>query len=181
MKQKKCCKSFDVILPLVCNAKTSQGNREFAKTPNHVIFSHTLEKSCYKLFDCCKIVQELQSYHVDVLDWPDIGFNFLIGNDGRVYVGRGWNKISQFSHDFNEKSLSVAFIGNFFDTAPGPMALDTARNLIDCAVLKGYLMSNYTLHMLEDIECTANPAPGLKKKIQHWLHYKEKIPSYLQC
>ncbi|CAL1276469.1 unnamed protein product, partial [Larinioides sclopetarius] len=119
--------------------------------------------------------------HEKELYWPDIGHNFLIGDDGRVYVGRGWNKMGQFSHDFNEKSLSIAFIGNFFNIPPGPMALSAARNLIECAVIKDYLMENYTLHMHEDIECTTNPAPSLKRKIQEWPHYGGEIPNYLGC
>ncbi|GBN36608.1 Peptidoglycan recognition protein 4 [Araneus ventricosus] len=130
------CNPFEVILPLVCRARTDGGGREFNRKPDHVILSHTLEKTCNRLHECCRIVQELQNYHMQELNWPDIGYNFLIGDDGRVYVGRGWNRMGQFSHEFNEKSLSIAFIGNFFNIPPGPMALSAARNLIKCAVIK---------------------------------------------
>ncbi|GBO11730.1 Peptidoglycan recognition protein 4 [Araneus ventricosus] len=130
------CNPFDVILPLVCRARTVGGGREFNRKPDHVILSHTLEKTCSRLHECCRIVQELQNYHMHELNWPDIGYNFLIGDDGRVYVGRGWNRIGQFSHEFNEKSLSIAFIGNFFNISPGPMALSAAKNLIACAIIK---------------------------------------------
>jgi N-acetylmuramoyl-L-alanine amidase len=45
--------------------------------------------------------------------YNDIAFNFLIGDDGNVYEGRGWEVTGQHTPSFNEKSLGFAFIGNF--------------------------------------------------------------------
>ncbi|XP_035209663.1 peptidoglycan recognition protein-like [Stegodyphus dumicola] len=174
------CDPYDVILPVACGA-SSLDSIPFTGIPDHVVFTHTLEKSCYGLIECCDIVRSLQSYHVDVLDWSNIGFNFLIGNDGRVYVGRGWNQVGQFSTHYNEKSLSVAFIGNYYEKPPERKALSTVKSLLKCAVFKKRLAMNYTLHMHEDLECSSNPAPGLKQEITTWLHYEGKAADYLRC
>ena len=34
-------------------------------------------------------VRGTQNYHMDSLGWSDIGYNYLIGDDGRIYEGRG--------------------------------------------------------------------------------------------
>lgn len=40
-------------------------------------------------------------------------YNFIIGNDGRVYEGRGWNKIGAHTFSYNSCSLGLAFIGKY--------------------------------------------------------------------
>lgn len=35
----------------------------------------------------------LKNYHMDNEDYWDIGYNFLIGGDGSVYEGRGWDTV----------------------------------------------------------------------------------------
>ncbi|XP_054260779.1 peptidoglycan-recognition protein SC1a/b-like [Macrosteles quadrilineatus] len=40
--------------------------------------------------DCRKIVHDLQQKHMDE-GHPDIQYNFLVGGDGNVYEGAGWN------------------------------------------------------------------------------------------
>lgn len=34
----------------------------------------------------------MQTYHIESKSWDDIGYNFLVGGDGSVYEGRGWDK-----------------------------------------------------------------------------------------
>ena len=86
-------------------------------------------------------------------EWPDIGFNFLIGSDGRVYVGRGWKEVGQFSLFYNEKSLVVAFIGNYYNVKPPRASLQAAKHLIECAV------------------ATVSKMHFLPKRLQHILHF----------
>ena len=40
--------------------------------------------------------------------WDDIGYNFLVGEDGRVYEGRGWYRQGAHALNFNSNSIGKA-------------------------------------------------------------------------
>lgn len=50
---------------------------------------------------------------MDVREWDDIGYNFLIGEDGNVYEGRGWGVKGAHFPAYNPRSLGICFIGSF--------------------------------------------------------------------
>lgn len=39
--------------------------------------------------------------------------SFLIGEDGRVYEGRGWRTEGAHTYGYNDLALGIAFIGDF--------------------------------------------------------------------
>lgn len=43
----------------------------------------------------------------------DIGYNFLIGGDGRIYEGLGFGIRGEHAPRYNSQSIGIAFIGNF--------------------------------------------------------------------
>ncbi len=60
--------------------------------PNPVTYAvihHSEGSSCTTKASCINIVKNIQTYHMDTQKWFDIGYNFLIGEDGNVYEGRG--------------------------------------------------------------------------------------------
>ncbi|ESP01543.1 hypothetical protein LOTGIDRAFT_172642, partial [Lottia gigantea] len=38
-------------------------------------------------------------------DWPDIGYTFVIGEDGNVYEARGWDIIGAHTYNYNYNGL----------------------------------------------------------------------------
>jgi len=50
---------------------------------------------------------------MDNKKWSDIGYNFLVGEDGNVYEGRGWGKKGAHSIPFNNKSIGICIIGDY--------------------------------------------------------------------
>ena len=50
---------------------------------------------------------------MDTKHWDDIGYNFLVGEDGNVYVGRGWGARGAHSVKYNAKSIGICIIGDF--------------------------------------------------------------------
>jgi N-acetylmuramoyl-L-alanine amidase len=50
---------------------------------------------------------------MDVNGWADIGYNWLIGEDGNTYEGRGWDNQGAHSPGFNSVSQGICFIGSF--------------------------------------------------------------------
>jgi N-acetylmuramoyl-L-alanine amidase len=45
--------------------------------------------------------------------WPDIGYNFLVGEDGNVYEGRGWDAVGAHAVPYNSNSIGICVIGDF--------------------------------------------------------------------
>lgn len=106
--------------------------------------------------------------------WDDIGYNFLIGNDGRVYEGRGWNKKGAHAVGFNDRSIGIAFIGNFQNSVPTAKAIAAYRNLILCSVQRGYLSKTYQLKGHRQVATSGTMCPGnsLYAQVNSWTHFK---------
>ncbi|XP_035785870.1 peptidoglycan-recognition protein LE-like isoform X4 [Anopheles albimanus] len=58
---------------------------------NNVIIAHTATEGCTTQQTCMARVRFIQNIHYNQ-GFADIGYNFLVGGDGQVYEGRGWNK-----------------------------------------------------------------------------------------
>lgn len=65
------------------------------------VYFVVIVKSCFK------------NEHMNNKGWSDIGYNFVIGEDGNVYEGRGWGKKGAHSIPFNSKSIGICIIGNY--------------------------------------------------------------------
>jgi N-acetylmuramoyl-L-alanine amidase len=50
---------------------------------------------------------------MDTNGWIDIGYNFLVGEDGNIYEGRGWNNVGAHATNWNSKSIGICVIGDF--------------------------------------------------------------------
>ena len=61
--------------------------------------------------------------HIFLTGFVDIAYSFLIGGDGVVYEGRGWNTEGGHTCGFNKQSYAICFIGNFADELPDKLAL----------------------------------------------------------
>ena len=61
----------------------------------------------------------------------DIGYNFMIGGDGNVYEGRGWEFWGNHTccSFYNRNAYGVGFLGH-----PTEPMLNTAKELIKCGV-----------------------------------------------
>ena len=57
--------------------------------PVGVIGHHTAGGRCSSYSACVSQMKGMQNYHMDSLGWVDIGYQFVIGEDGRIYEGRG--------------------------------------------------------------------------------------------
>ena len=55
----------------------------------------------------------LKNHHMNIRDWNDIGYNFLVGEDGKAYQGCGWGKEGAHSISFNSKSIRIYIIGDY--------------------------------------------------------------------
>lgn len=72
-----------------------------------------LKNYCHDEESCSAIARDYQNLHIDRNGWEDIGYNFLIGEDGHVYEGRGWDKVGAHAPGYNFQSIGVCFMGDF--------------------------------------------------------------------
>ncbi|XP_066121420.1 peptidoglycan recognition protein 1 [Saccopteryx bilineata] len=140
----------------------------------YVVVSHTAGSSCDTPALCRQQAQNVQHYHAQTLDFCDVGYNFLIGEDGLVYEGRGWNtKGDHAGVTWNPISIGITFMGNYMERSPPPRAIRAAKSLLACGVARGALLSNYEVKGHRDVQQTLSPGDQLYEIIQKWPHYRE--------
>jgi N-acetylmuramoyl-L-alanine amidase len=154
---------------------------EYITDPVNMTFvHHTAGPSfCFDKESCIVVVRAIQNYHMDSNGWNDIGYSYLIGEDGRVYEGRTWGVVG--SHTFNYNSIAYGFcvIGDFMERPPNAQALETTQKIIECGVEQGYIVPDYELFGHRDGRCTLCPGDFLYAIIRGWPHYSTRpIPIY---
>uniref|UniRef100_A0A8C9A837 Peptidoglycan recognition protein 4 n=1 Tax=Prolemur simus TaxID=1328070 RepID=A0A8C9A837_PROSS len=138
----------------------------------YVIIIHTAGRTCNVSDECRLLARDIQSFHLDRLKLCDIGYNFLVGQDGVVYEGVGWNVQGSHTPGYDDIALAIAFMGTFTGTPPNAAALETAQDLIQCAVVEQYLTPNYLLVGHSDVTNTLSPGQALYNIISTWPHFK---------
>ncbi|XP_037940336.1 peptidoglycan-recognition protein SA-like [Teleopsis dalmanni] len=137
----------------------------------YVVIHHTASDPCSTFVECAELIQGIQNYQMTDLEYDDIGYNFLIGNDGNVYEGTGWGVRGSHSYGYNMNGTGIAFIGNFIKKLPTRAALDAAKKLLECGVKKGELDRHYKLLGGLQVISTQSPGLTLYNEIQEWDHW----------
>ncbi|XP_054260257.1 peptidoglycan-recognition protein LF-like [Macrosteles quadrilineatus] len=92
--------------------------------------------------DCIAELRILQHDQMKYLGYPDIAYNFMIGADGTVYEGRGWNVEPTRPPGFEPlkgKCLDIGYIGEFKDQPIPWLMVNAGVDLIKYGV-KGRLI-----------------------------------------
>jgi N-acetylmuramoyl-L-alanine amidase len=128
-------------------AQVVQGGENLMPPAFYWIIHQSNGPTCFNLSSCSIQMRNIQNFHLNSYGWPDIGYNFCIGQDGNVYEGRGWEKKTQNTeiNGFNEHSLSICFLGTFDNVLPSFVSFLAAQELILCSINKGIVSSNYRL------------------------------------
>lgn len=97
----------------------------FSKPPTRIIVKQTNETFCSTFLKCAEEVRRLQ--HQDMQEGlTDIKYNFLIGGDGRIYEGRGW----EVPNEEATNSIDIAFMGSFTKDVVSSLMAQRAQDLI---------------------------------------------------
>ncbi|XP_017101467.3 peptidoglycan-recognition protein SD isoform X7 [Drosophila bipectinata] len=146
------------------------------KLPIHrVVISHTAAEGCESLEVCSARVKVVQSFHMDSWDWDHIGYNFLVGGDGRVYEGRGWNYVGAHTKGYNTGSVGISFIGTFTKIKPTERQLKACQLLIAEGVRLKKLDPNYRLYGHRQLSATESPGEEVYRIIKTWPHWSHEI------
>jgi hypothetical protein len=94
---------------------------------------HGSNANGYQPNDGEDLVYAICSYHVNVREWSDIGYNFLVDKYGTIYEGRGggveMGVIGAHTGGFNSYSTGIAFLGDHTASAPTDVAQAALRRL----------------------------------------------------
>nr|XP_015919087.2 peptidoglycan recognition protein-like [Parasteatoda tepidariorum] len=174
------CEGVDIATRKDWEARNAMREREMSLPVNHVIILHTDTTFCMKDWHCVREVQTMQNYWLDEKGLWDLGYNFLISGNGRVYEVRGWNLTGAHVPNYNTNSYGIAFIGDFEKDIPTKSMLNSALQLIDCGVKRGYLTPAREIHGHRDCICTESPGKNLYNVIKYWKHFKGgRLPMYV--
>ncbi|XP_031618295.1 peptidoglycan recognition protein-like [Contarinia nasturtii] len=156
------------------NAKSSQFNLSEFKLPvKRIIIASTNTENCNTTTKCIERVQKIQEKHqTDGLN--DIAYNFLVGDDGGIYIGRGWEYQGEHTKGYDSDSICIAFIGTFDVLQPSHQQLHSAHGLIEVGVEKNHIISDYDLYGQSQLLSRNDNSPGtlLFDIIKTWYHWK---------
>ena len=111
-----------------------------------------------------------------VAGWDDIGYNFLIGADGRVYEGRGWNRIGAHTKGWNDVAIAFSVMGDYSDHVPNAVAINALKTMINNAVKLNKLTSDFKMFGHRDVRQTECPGDAFYKMITAWSHFGQLPP-----
>ncbi|XP_069364814.1 peptidoglycan recognition protein-like isoform X1 [Maniola hyperantus] len=140
-----------------------------------VIIQHTVSSQCTGYSQCAAELRNIQGYYIKDMNY-DIPYNFLIGNDGRVYEGRGWNIEGAHTFGYNRCSLGVGFIGDYREDILNharvtASQLNRTRMMFDEGVRRGFLRPDFQVVGAKDLSDTASPGSNLYNAIIKWDNY----------
>ncbi|XP_033158543.1 peptidoglycan-recognition protein SB1 [Drosophila mauritiana] len=141
---------------------------------DYVIIHHSDNPNgCSTSEQCKRMIKNIQSDHKGRRNFSDIGYNFIVAGDGKVYEGRGFGLQGSHAPNYNRKSIGIVFIGNFERSAPSAQMLQNAKDLIELAKQRGYLKDNYTLFGHRQTKATSCPGDALYNEIKTWPHWRQ--------
>ena len=106
-----------------------------------------------------------QNYHMDTKKWTDIAYNYLVGQSGKAYVGRGRNrKNAADGKAKNNHSLSICIILGTKHIIPTEAMLATVQNLVWELVEEFPTIKKVRPH--KKLKATACPGPAMSARLK---------------
>ena len=142
-----------------------------------VIIAHTVTPTCNTDQRCAELVRNIQTNQIENLGFWDIGYNFIIGGNGKVYEGAGWLHVGAHTRGYNKKSLGIAFLGNFNNDPLSSSMINALKELLKCGVENGHLTSDYHVVAHRQLIATESPGRKLYNEIRSWPNWMEDVSS----
>lgn len=139
-----------------------------------LVIHHTGYPACHSGEACQGQVHQIQQDDKKHRHLTDIGYNFLVGDDGKAYVGRGWGFVGEHTEGHNNDAVAIAAMGNFDSDEPSQKMIDALANLIACAVEQGVLQPDFEMVAHRQVACTISPGRYLCDVIKTNSHYSSK-------
>lgn len=99
---------------------------ELAEVYRTVVIHHA---AFYEETDLATL-REVQNAHFNQRGWADIGYHFLVGQNGIIYEGRDWHVRGTHVENYNTGSLGICLLGNFMTQSPTEAQLNSTLDLL---------------------------------------------------
>lgn len=96
-----------------------------------VFLHHTAGPRAGTVVEAFSILRDMQRRHMANRRQVDIGYSWLVDDEGNQYTGRGWGVVGGHTGGYNATSHGVAYIGNANDRIPTEMAFAAIIDLLD--------------------------------------------------
>jgi len=123
-------------------------------------------------------MQMVQDFHMRDRDWHDIGLNFLVGGDGEIYEGRGWDVRAQPLRGYESVSISIAFIGTFSNVEPRERQVKAAKRLMEEGVRRKKLRQDYNIYGQRQFQPTEKSLEACQLLLEQGVRLKKLKPDY---
>nr|ABB04460.1 peptidoglycan recognition protein S2a [Asterias rubens] len=178
MLKEPACSNLTFVTRAQWGAIPPKKRQDMVLPVGYAVVHHTASKQCSNLKDCSVLMRSFQHFHMVTRGWDDIGYNFLIGGDEKVYIGRGWDTVGAQAGSiyYNSRSIGTSIIGTYTKILPSPGVLQVLKDLNECGAKSGYMTSRYVLRGHRDVRQlgpTECPGETLYKEIRTWPHYLE--------
>jgi len=102
---------------------------EYAKTIRFLVVHHTVSSAGS---DPKQALRNIQYYHAIKRGWGDIGYNYIVDPEGRIYEGRkgGEKVIGGHSIPVNQSSIGISVMGNYQVEAPSQEVLEALSRIL---------------------------------------------------
>ncbi|XP_075163579.1 peptidoglycan-recognition protein SD-like [Haematobia irritans] len=140
-----------------------------------VIIAHTAGNECKTKEACSQELRNIQHFHMAKSSYDDIAYNYLVGNDGNIYEGRGLKYQGAIAKGINAGSISIAFMGVFTKDLPSQESLTAAKSLIENLKSNQNLKEDYKLFGHRQMSPTLSPGDALYAEIQKWPKWSKDI------
>ncbi len=108
-------------------------------------------------------MRQIQAFHIDGRGWCDVGYHFLIGQDGKVYQGRVENIIGAHASNANTNNVGISFIGDFTSKVPPDNMLNAAARVMKAmSRTYGIALNRTQVKGHRQVGTTATSCPGQK-------------------
>ena len=126
--------------------------------------------------DCVSLVKSIQTQDSSL---DDIPYNFLIGGDGNIYEGRGFNFTGQHTQnlhatEYNSIGICVAFIGNYASIAPSANQINILSDFTRTFINREMIEENHIIISQDDLKYSTTRANSLNDAI-------EKLEKFRPC
>ncbi|XP_041673597.1 peptidoglycan-recognition protein LF-like [Drosophila eugracilis] len=153
--------------------------QEFINLPaEYVIIHHTATEQCESKDACIDLMNVIQDVHMNINDWNDIGLNFYVGADGKIYEGRGWDVRSQRLRGYESVSISIGFIGTFSNIEPQVRQVEAAKRLMENGVRRKKLRQSYRIYAQRQFQPTESPGQKLYELMKQWPRWSTIIKHF---
>ena len=108
-------------------------------------------------------VRSTQNYHMDTRKWTDVAYNFLVGQSGKIYVGRGRARRNAANRP-SKRNLSIcALLGTKYPAVSDEM-LQGIQELIWDLVQEFPTIKKIKCH--KNLKATSCPGPALTNLVK---------------